>query len=102
MTNDQQKKDPAALARAEHARVCKNAPMPNFVPRSHRGRRLLLKRAVLDRVPLSYPAIWEKMRNGTFPRSVVVGAKVAWFEDEIDAWLAGLKRTVLKGDEEGA
>jgi hypothetical protein len=38
------------------------------------------------------------MRNGTFPRSRVVGGRSMWRSDEIDAWLAALPIRPLKGD----
>ena len=54
--------------------------------------RLLSKREVLARVPLSYPTIWALMRDGKFPRSrqVADGKKVVWLEHEINAWIFGL------------
>ena len=63
------------------------------------GRRLISKRAVLDRVPYSYPTLWAKMARGEFPRSVKLddaGSKVAWYEDEIDTWIASRPRVQLK------
>ena len=64
--------------------------------------RLLSKQEVLDIVPLSYPTLWQRMRLGTFPRSVRLGdgpfAKVAWRESDIKAWLEKLPVQPLKGD----
>jgi prophage regulatory protein len=92
------KRHNAALA--ARARAAKSAPAQPFsAPKRRKGERLLLKPEVLDRVALSYPAIWGKMVAGTFPRSVALGARIAWYESEIDAWLASLKRAKLKGDE---
>ena len=62
-------------------------------------RTLILKAEVLERVPFSYPTIWQKMRRGEFPLSVQLddaGNKVAWFEDEIDEWIESRKRVELK------
>ena len=62
-------------------------------------RKLITKAEVLERVPYSYPTIWEKMRRGEFPRSVKLddsGAKVAWFEDELIEWIESRKRVDLK------
>ena len=62
-------------------------------------RALIAKREVLERVPYSYPTIWEKMRRGEFPRSVALddaGTKVAWYADEIDEWIESRKRVELK------
>jgi len=41
------------------------------------------------------------MRQGTFPRSVVVGGKVAWLEHEVDEFIAKLPRRRLKGHGDG-
>ena len=87
---------------ADNARAQKLAPMPLFKPRRRPGGRLLLKPAVLDKVPFSYPTIWSWMRAGSFPRSVTIGGRVGWYESEIEDWLASLKRTSLKGDEAAA
>jgi predicted DNA-binding transcriptional regulator AlpA len=47
---------------------------------------------------LSYPTLWQWMRDGRFPRSRIVGGKSMWLSTEIDAWLAGLPVRPLKGD----
>ena len=64
--------------------------------------RLVHKREVLDRVPVSYPTIWSMMRAGTFPRSRRVGGKVCWLELELDAWISSRPVQPLKGDEAAA
>jgi predicted DNA-binding transcriptional regulator AlpA len=66
-----------------------------------RGARLLSKGDVLDKVGLSYVSVWKLMREGAFPRSVVVGAKVAWLEHEVDEYIAKLPRRRLKGGTDG-
>jgi predicted DNA-binding transcriptional regulator AlpA len=65
------------------------------------GARLLSKGDVLDKVGVTYPTIWKLMRQGTFPRSVVVGGKVAWLEHEVDEFIAKLPRRRLKGHNDG-
>jgi prophage regulatory protein len=60
--------------------------------------RLISRRELLDRIPLSYPSLWKMMREGTFPRSRSLGGKVAWIEAEVDAWIANLGVVPLKGD----
>src|SRR5215510_15233002 len=65
------------------------------------GARLLSKGDVLDKVGVTYPTIWKLMRQGTFPRSVVVGGKVAWLEHEVDEFIAKLPRRRLKGHDDG-
>jgi predicted DNA-binding transcriptional regulator AlpA len=61
--------------------------------------RLMHRGEVLDAVGKSYPTIWKWMREGRFPRSVVIGGGVAWYEHEVHEWLASLGRQRLKGDE---
>jgi predicted DNA-binding transcriptional regulator AlpA len=65
------------------------------------GARLLSKGDVLDKVGVTYPTIWKLMREGAFPRSVVVGGKVLWVEAEIDEYIARLPRRRLKGETAG-
>jgi predicted DNA-binding transcriptional regulator AlpA len=64
-----------------------------------KGDRLLSKNEVLARVPASYARLWAMMVAGTFPRSVRLGSRAAWYASEIDSWLINLERTKLKGDE---
>ena len=87
------------------ARALKLEPLPQVAKVKQRkpvkaGRKLIYKAELLARAGLSYPNVWQKMQDGTFPRSVAVGAKVAWFDDEFEAWLANLPRRKLKGDQE--
>jgi predicted DNA-binding transcriptional regulator AlpA len=65
------------------------------------GARLLSKGDVMDKVGLSYPSIWKLMREGAFPRSVVIGGKTLWHEHEIDEYIARLPRRRLKGETTG-
>jgi predicted DNA-binding transcriptional regulator AlpA len=65
-----------------------------------RPPRLIFKPEVLDRVGVTYPTIWTWMRDGKFPRSRVVGGKIAWIESEIDDWIGSLPVRRLKGDAE--
>jgi predicted DNA-binding transcriptional regulator AlpA len=62
------------------------------------GRRLIDRREVERRVGYSYQTLWRWMCTGTFPRSVKGRGKSLWYEDEIDAWQAGLQRSRLRGD----
>ena len=79
-------------------------PVKMFVysKKRRKGDRLLLKDEMLVRVGISYQKVWRLMIEGRFPRSVNAGAKVAWYESEVDQWLGNLERTTLKGDEEVA
>jgi predicted DNA-binding transcriptional regulator AlpA len=66
------------------------------------GTRLLSKPEVLDRVGVTYQTIWAWMRTGKFPRSRVIGGKICWLENEIEAWMKALPKSRLKGDAEAA
>jgi predicted DNA-binding transcriptional regulator AlpA len=61
--------------------------------------RLLSRKEVLDKVPVSYVTLWSWMRDGKFPRSHGNGVKTFWHESEVDAWINDLPVTKLKGDE---
>jgi prophage regulatory protein len=66
------------------------------------GARLLSKGDVLDKVGVTYPTIWKLMRQGAFPRAVVIGGgKNAWLEHEVDEFIAKLPRRRLKGQTDG-
>jgi len=62
--------------------------------------RLLSRKEMLERVPMSYPTIWAWMRDGKFPRGREIGGKIAWIEAEIDKWIAELPVKKLKGEAE--
>jgi predicted DNA-binding transcriptional regulator AlpA len=61
-------------------------------------RKLLSRKEVLERVPVSYPTLWKYMQVGKFPRSHEFGGKAFWFEAEIDKWMTTLPVVRLKGD----
>jgi predicted DNA-binding transcriptional regulator AlpA len=67
-------------------------------PPARLGAHLLSKRQVLAIANVSYPTLWSWMRQGTFPRSRVVGGKSMWLSTEIEAWMAALPKRRLKGD----
>jgi prophage regulatory protein len=60
--------------------------------------RFLSKPDVLERVGVSYVSIWTWMRAGKFPRSVQIGGKVAWYQHEVEDWIASRPIQRLKGD----
>lgn len=68
-------------------------------PRPRAPRRLIDKRGLLKRVPLSYPTIWNLMRNNQFPRSRKLGHKVVWFEDQIEDMMETLPECTFKDPE---
>jgi predicted DNA-binding transcriptional regulator AlpA len=49
--------------------------------------RLIYKPQVLDLTGVSFPALWEWMRQGKFPVPREVGNKVAWLESEVYDWI---------------
>ena len=50
---------------------------------------IIRRKQVEARTGLSRSTIYERIRAGTFPAPVSLGAKaVGWVEGEIDAWLA--------------
>lgn len=60
-------------------------------------RPVMSKVEVLEVTGLSYPTIWAAMRRGEFPMSVrLLSAKVAWYRDEVAAWLESRPRSQLK------
>ena len=55
--------------------------------------RLLRLREVIALTGLSRSTIYRKMRDGTFPDALKIGARaVRWLESEIQAWLAARPR----------
>jgi predicted DNA-binding transcriptional regulator AlpA len=60
--------------------------------------RLMSKHEVCAIVGVSFPSLWTWMRNGTFPRSRIVGGQSKWLSSDIDQWLAALPVRRLKGD----
>ena len=51
------------------------------------GTRLLHLREVLSRTSLSRTSIYRFMDLGTFPKSVSLGSRVAWVEDQVEDWI---------------
>ncbi len=48
--------------------------------------RFLPLREVLARTSLSRSTIYRLVSDGTFPKPIALGARVAWLESEIVAW----------------
>lgn len=54
----------------------------------HPALTILRRKQVEARTGLSRSTIYERIKAGTFPAPVSLGAKaVGWIESEIDAWL---------------
>ena len=66
-------------------------------------RELLLKPQVLARVRVGYSCLWGWMRDGLFPLPIALGpedgrtTKVAWFADEVEAWVKSRPRRKIGG-----
>jgi predicted DNA-binding transcriptional regulator AlpA len=69
-------------------------------PRPTNQLRFLTRREVVAKVRMTYPSIWKKMRQGTFPRAHEMGLekRVVWFEHEIEAWMFSLPIRRYLGD----
>lgn len=66
------------------------------------GNRLLRRKEVEQKTGKSRSAIYDGIRQGTFPAPVPIGGKsVAWLEEEVDSWIANCleerKRQRLEG-----
>ena len=59
-------------------------------------RRILRLPEVLERTGLRRSTLHRRRRAGEFPLPVKLGGTgsraVGWFEDDVDAWMDGLKR----------
>ena len=56
--------------------------------------RLLTRREIEERCGIARTTIYRKMREGSFPEPLQIGARaVRWPENEIEAWLASRPRS---------
>lgn len=51
--------------------------------------RLIRLPQVLDRVALGRAAVYERVKAGTFPAPIKLGAASAWVEEELDGGIQG-------------
>jgi predicted DNA-binding transcriptional regulator AlpA len=69
-----------------------------------RGVRFLTKKEVCERVRLTFPTIWKRMRDRTFPRAREMspdqqsGIKIVWLEHEVEDWMVGLPAREYLGE----
>jgi predicted DNA-binding transcriptional regulator AlpA len=67
------------------------------------GQQLLFKPQVLELLDTAYVTLWGWMKDGLFPLPIELGpedgrsTKVAWFADEVYAWLAERPRRKIGG-----
>lgn len=66
-------------------RVKRPPPVADLVPTN---KRFIFKAEVLERIGVTYPCLWQWMRDGEFPMAREVGGQCAWLESEIDAWMS--------------
>jgi prophage regulatory protein len=60
---------------------------------------ILRRKQVEARIGLSRSTIYERIKAGTFPSPISLGAKsVGWLESEIDAWLSSQIKKSRKAD----
>ena len=60
--------------------------------------RLLTRQEVEARTALSRTTIYRKMREGSFPEPLQIGARaVRWPESEIQSWIASRPRATGEG-----
>ena len=63
--------------------------------------KLITRGEVLERLGVSYPALWGWIRDGKFPagRSIGFGKRshVAWVESEVEEWIANRPLQLPKG-----
>jgi predicted DNA-binding transcriptional regulator AlpA len=84
----------AVQVTAARARSAKLLATPGVV-------RLLDKHEVCAIVGVTFPCLWQWMRDGKFPRGRAVGgnsSKTMWLSSEVEAWMAALPVRRLKGD----
>jgi prophage regulatory protein len=64
--------------------------------------RFIFRAEVLNRVGVSYTALWFWIRDGRFPAPRELGgghqrAKLAWLESEVDEWMESRPKRLPKG-----
>ena len=65
----------------------------NALPPAPPPARLLRLPEVIDRVGLRRSAIYQRMKEGRFPKSRSLGPKCAvWVEAEIDQWISEIAK----------
>jgi prophage regulatory protein len=51
--------------------------------------KLIRQKDLLQAIPISQTTLYDEISKGRFPQPIKIGSRAtAWFENEIDAWLA--------------
>jgi predicted DNA-binding transcriptional regulator AlpA len=66
------------------------------------GEYFLTKKALCDKVGLTFPFIWQMIREGKFPEGRAVGSRTLWVASEIDAWILARPARVYRKSTEAA
>lgn len=82
----------AVLERFNHIRG-----KQNMTKQIQAALTILRRKQVEARIGLSRSTIYERIKAGTFPAPISLGAKsVGWLESEVDAWLSSQIRKSRK------
>lgn len=63
------------------------APAPVQAPKAPADRLLRLP-SVVELCAIRRSAIYERMKNGSFPACIKIGRATAWRESQVQAWIA--------------
>jgi predicted DNA-binding transcriptional regulator AlpA len=66
------------------------------------GEYFLTKKALCEKVGLTFPFIWQMIREGKFPKGRAVGSRTLWVGREIDAWILARPARVYRRSSEAA
>ncbi len=62
--------------------------VPNYSGNTQLYPKILRLPAVLDRVGLKRSSVYQMMAEGTFPKSIKLGARaVGWSSESVDTWI---------------
>jgi prophage regulatory protein len=88
-----------AMATSSKFNKLTSADISNAKP-VRKGVRLISRQELVDIVGVSFPSIWQWVREGKFPapRKLGKGGRTAWLESEIEAWAANLPVRRYKDD----
>ena len=60
--------------------------------------KVLRFKPMREKVGLSRPTIYRKMRRGEFPAAIDLGnGQLGWLEEEVDEWIASRPRRIPQG-----